>query len=177
VNTETMKNMVTSEGTNLYEISKDKSVMLVFLRHFGCIFCKEALFDLSKKRKYFEQGGIQLVFVHMATAEVADDYFKTFKLDSTPHISDPETVYYQRFGLIKGNTSQLMGLKNWVRGFEVSVGKGIEVSIRQIGDAFQMPGVFVIKDGVIQESFIHKTPADRPDYEKLVACCAISSSN
>ncbi len=38
------------------------------------------------------------------------------------------------------------------------------------GDGFQMPGVFLIKDGEVIKSFIHKTAADRPDYLVLAAC-------
>lgn len=166
-----LNEMITNTGESLYDITQKQSVLLVFLRHFGCIFCKEALIDISKKRKAFEGQCIKVILVHMATEEVADDYFKNFNLSGVTHISDPNCEYYQEFGLVKANTSQLMGLKNWVRGFEVSIGKGIEVSIRNVGDAFQMPGVFVIKEGQIIKSFVHKSPADRPDYEKLIQCC------
>ncbi len=170
-----LTNIITSTGESLFEISNDQTVLLVFLRHFGCIFCKEALIDISKKRKAFEGKCIRVVLVHMATDEVAEDYFKNFNLTGSTHISDPQCQLYQNFGLLKATSSQLMGLKNWVRGFEVSIGKGIEVSIRNIGDAFQMPGIFVIKGGCIQDSFIHKSPADRPDYERLVRCCISES--
>jgi peroxiredoxin len=166
-----MQNMITQTGKSLYDVSYEQTVLLVFLRHFGCIFCKEALIDISKKRKSMENKCIKVVLVHMATEAVAEDYFKTFNLGGVLHVSDPECKFYQEFGLVKATSSQLMGLKNWVRGFEVSVGKGIEVSIRNIGDAFQMPGVFVVKEGKIEESFIHKSPADRPDYERLIQCC------
>jgi hypothetical protein len=40
-----------------------------------------------------------------------------------------------------------------------------------MGDGFQMPGVFVITDGAIRESFIHKIVSDQPDYEDLLQCC------
>ena len=33
---------------NLKMLSDEKPVLLVFLRHFGCVFCKEAMADLSK---------------------------------------------------------------------------------------------------------------------------------
>ena len=167
-----IKRLVTVDNVNIYDVSFQNRVMVIFLRHFGCIFCKEALFDIAKKKRSLEEKGIRVVFVHMAPREVAVEYFKTFGLKEIDQISDPECKIYQSFGLLKGTSSQLMGLKNWYRGFEVSVGKGIEVSIKQIGDAFQMPGVFIIKDGDIKQNFIHKTAADRPDYEKLVDCCA-----
>lgn len=166
-----LNSMITVNNINILDASVNQPIMIIFLRHFGCIFCKEALFDIAKKRKAFEAKNLRIVFIHMAPREVAEDYFKTFGLKGIDHISDPDCALYQKFGLTKGTSSQLMGLKNWYRGFEVSVGKGIEVSIKQIGDAFQMPGVFVIKNGEIKQSFVHKTAADRPDYEKLISCC------
>jgi hypothetical protein len=36
-----------------------------------------------------------------------------------------------------------------------------------------MPGVFVIQNGEIRESFIHQLSSDRPDYEELLKCCVM----
>lgn len=177
MDTQSTKEMITNTGESVFDISKSNIVLLVFLRHFGCIFCKEALFDIAKKRKHIEVTGKKIILVHMATHEVAADYLKNFGIKDIVHVSDPTCQFYKNFGLVKGSTSQLMGLKNWVRGFEVSVGKGIEVSIRQIGDAFQMPGVFVLSRGKIINSYIHKTAADRPNYEKLLECCQLEISS
>lgn len=168
--------MYTNDGMSVAQYSEQSPVLLVFLRHFGCIFCKEALFDISKRRKSLEEKNVKIILVHMASPEVAEDYFKMFGLKGVSHISDQSCTLYNQFGLKKGSSSQLMGLKNWYRGFEVSVGKGIEVSIKQIGDTYQMPGVFVIRKGNIREKYIHKTAADRPDYEALVACCTAAQS-
>jgi hypothetical protein len=42
-----------------------------------------------------------------------------------------------------------------------------------LGDGFQMPGVFVIREGEVREHFIHRLASDRPDYAKLVECCSL----
>jgi hypothetical protein len=31
-----------------------------------------------------------------------------------------------------------------------------------------MPGIFMLKDGIVKSQFIHKSVADRPDYQKLI---------
>ena len=59
-----------------------------------------------------------------------------------------------------------------MRGFSAGVVKGHGIGA-QLGDGFQMPGVFVLRDGQIRESFIHKLSSDRPNYEKLAKCCAV----
>ncbi len=163
--------MKTTNGELIADLSHEKPVMLVFLRHFGCIFCREALKDLSQKRAELEAQGVKLVFVHMSDPEIAYAYFRKYNLEGIDHVSDPECRYYQEYGLVKGNFKQLFGLKNWIRGFEVTM-KGTMIGLQQIGDGFQMPGIFLLENGKIRDSFIHQSAADRPDYESLVNCCA-----
>ncbi len=109
----------------------------------------------------------------MAEAEIAERYFNRYNLPKAIHISDPECKYYKAFGLMKGNFTQLFGLQTWIRGFQAGLMEGHGIG-PQLGDGFQMPGVFVIQDGEIKEAFIHKLASDRPDYENLVKnCCAL----
>lgn len=166
-----LENTITQKGVSINEISKSKTVLLVFLRHFGCVFCREAMKELSKKRAGFEKRGVELIFVHMSDDETAQKYFNTYNLAGVNSISNPTCSLYDQFGLTKGKPNQLFGLKNWVRGFEVVAKDPSILSLRQIGDGFQMPGIFMILDGEIKESFIHKSASDRPDYDTLVQCC------
>lgn len=173
ISREVMAQMLTNDETTLLAESKTRPVMLVFLRHFGCMFCREALSDISKRRRSIEELGTKIVFVHMSDNDTAEKFFKKYKLTGTTHISDPDCRYYAEFGLTKGNFTQLFGLRSWMRGFQTAIVKQHGMA-PPIGDGFQMPGVFVIQDGEIQEAFIHKFSSDRPDYEKLVQnCCAI----
>lgn len=166
-----MPNMITNTGESLSELSYRKPILLVFLRHFGCTFCREALADIAKRRSSIEEMGTQIVFVHMTNNEVAERYFNRYDLEGAVHISDPECIYYREFGLLKGTFTQLFGLQSWIRGFKVGVLDGQGVG-PQLGDGFQMPGVFMIIDGEVKEQFIHKLASDRPDYLKLVQCCS-----
>lgn len=164
------KSIVTNEGNNLDSLSSKKKILLIFLRQLNCVFCRDSLKELSKMRDYFSEKETDLVFVHMTDNEIAEMYFKKFKLDGYQHVSDPSCGLYQKFGLVKGNFSQLFGLQNVVRGFEVTM-KGTFIALKQIGDGFQMPGVFLVDKGVIRDQFIHKYASDRPDYKKIVNCC------
>lgn len=167
-----LQTAITQQGQSIDEKSLKGSVLLVFLRHFGCVFCREAIKDLSKKRKGLADRGVEIVFVHMSDNETAQEYFDRYNITGVDSISDPSCALYQQFGLMKGRPGQLFGLKNWVRGFEVFVKDPTIVSVKQIGDGFQMPGVFLIKDSEVKQSFIHKSAADKPDYDQIVDCCA-----
>lgn len=162
--------MVTNEGKNIQELSYQHPVMLIFLRHFGCSFCREAIDDLAKRKKELESYGFRIVMVHMSEPELAEKYFQKFKFKNPVHISDPECQYYMAFGLKKGTATQLFGLHSWIRGFQSAVVEGRGFG-PQLGDGFQMPGVFIISDGEIRESFIHSLSSDRPDYMELAKCC------
>lgn len=167
-----LEKMVANTGERLSEMSYEKPVMLVFLRHFGCTFCREALADISKRRADIEATGTRIVFVHMASDEIAERYFNRYDLEGATHISDPECNYYKAFGLVKGNLTQLFGLQTFIRGFEASIVEGHGLG-PMLGDGFQMPGIFVIQESEVKESFIHKLASDRPNYVELAKCCAI----
>lgn len=165
------KSAQTSKGRTLDEASFEKPVLLVFLRHFGCIFCREAMKDISKKRNEWEEKNINIILVHMTDDETAQKYFTKYGIAQIEHISNPSCNLYASFGLMKGSGSQLFGLKSWIRGFEATVMTGIPIGLKQVGDGFQMPGVFLISKGQIMDSYIHTNASDRPDYSRLISCC------
>jgi peroxiredoxin len=172
VDNDLLSSMITNAGHNVYDMSHEKPVLVVFLRHFGCQFCREAMDELSKLRPKFGEMHTELVFIHMAEKKVAEDYFRKFNLAGVQHISDPTCHFYAGFGLIKGTFTQLFGLQSWFRGFTVQAKYGAEVG-KHLGDNFQMPGAFTIFEGQIKDSFIHKNASDRPNYNKLLDCCVL----
>ena len=173
-----LASMATLDGELVASISQDRPVLLVFLRHFGCTFCREALQDLSERQDKIAEFGGQLVLVHMSDRETAERYFAKYDLTGVQHVSDPNCRYYEAFGLTKGTARQLFGLHSWIRGFEAGVVNGHGIGTRQLGDGFQMPGVFVIQQGVVTGQFIHKLAGDRPEYTDLLAsCCEVPAGN
>ena len=168
IDLEIMNAMVTNTSENLMELTRQQPVFLVFLRHFGCVFCKEALHDLSERKQDFIKNGIRLVFVHMSDYDVANEYFKNYGLEGVAHISDPGCNYYSAFGITKGTFSQLYGLRTWIRGFGAKrAGHELEIA-KNLGDSTQMPGIFSLNRGKIVDTFIHKRASQIPDYDQLI---------
>ncbi|MEO8028220.1 MAG: SelL-related redox protein [Bryobacteraceae bacterium] len=153
-------------GVSLVEMSQESPVMLVFLRHFGCTFCREALADLAEQRKEIAETGTQLAIVHMGNEEQAAEFFALYGIDDVPRISDPKCALYRAFGLSRGSARALFGPKVWWRGMRAGVVDGHGVG-GQVGDGFQMPGVFLIFHGEVLRTFRHDSAADRPDYVAL----------
>jgi peroxiredoxin len=159
--------MKTQTSASVLSISSKKPILLVFLRHFGCQFCREAMDDLSKMRPRLEASNMELVLVHMAEDNVAEGFFRKFNLDGVKHISDPDCRFYTVFGLVSGRFTQLFGIQSWIRGFKVRAKYGSEVG-KHLGNNFQLPGAFIISEGEIRDSYIHKYISDRPNYDKMI---------
>lgn len=160
--------MITNEGVSVALLSQRKPILLVFLRHFGCTFCREALQDLADRLDTIHALGAELVLVHMSDDETFDTYAARYGLQSVQRVADPSCRFYQAFGLTKGTARQLFGLHSWIRGFQAGVVDGHGVGTRPLGDGFQMPGVFVIEDLEVKRRFIHKLAGDRPEYVDLL---------
>ncbi|MFN0015711.1 MAG: SelL-related redox protein [Saprospiraceae bacterium] len=159
-----------NSGKSVAQLADETPVLLVFLRHFGCSFCREAMADIAKRRGRLEKKGLRIVFVHMAPEpKEAEKFFKKYKLHPIEHVSDPEKRFYRAFGLDRGTPGQLFGLMNWIRGFQGGVieGHGFAYQNENLGDGFQMPGVFVLHKGAVIHSFVHAHAWDRPDYEAI----------
>ena len=173
---ELLKNIKTNTGQGLYELTFKSPVLLLFLRKFGCVFCQESIKDIKRKSLDIEKKGVQICFVHMATTQEGEEYFEKYGLKGVLHISDPDCKIYADFGLVKGRFNQIFGLQVWLRTIESVVVEKSNIFVKQIGDGFQMPGVFYLKDGVIQDQFIHTQASDRPDYMNLIqGCCSADS--
>lgn len=159
----------TNTGATLEQVCAEGRTLVVFLRHGGCIFCREALDELSRTRNSIEHMKTRLVLVHMMSDDEARELFSRYALDDVFRISDPDRSLYEAFGLEQGSVPQLLGWKVWWRGLVAGVLHRHPAG-RLKGDGRQMPGVFLLKDGEIIHEFRHRTPADRPGYADMVSC-------
>ncbi len=166
---DSLREFHTETGRPLLDLVDESPVLLVFLRHFACSFCAQALDRVSQVRSQIEAKGVRPVFVHLGSPERAKPYFDYYNLSDVERVSNPEATLYQipAFGLSRTNPYlhffNLTVWKGWLKGAMFKYGIGL---IRE--DADQMPGVFFLKDRKIVRAFRHRTIADEPDYLKMV---------
>lgn len=157
----------TGHGVSLDELSRLGPTLVVFLRHAGCPFCREALADIAGIRPRLEGEGARLVLVHLCAEQEIARLLAIHGLQETPRIHDPHGSLYRAFGLPRGSLADVAGPKVWWRACQAVVGGRHSAGIPH-SDAFQMPGVFLIFHGEILRSYRHQSAADRPDYLALV---------
>jgi len=155
----------TTSGMSLAELSQQQPVLLIFLRHSGCTFCREALADLSAARAKIEKSGTKLAIVHMGTAESFAAFTASYGLSNVPAVSDPQRRLYRGLGLRRGKLAQLVGFTVWWRGTKSFFAGHYPGALE--GDGTQMPGVFLLQNGRVVRRFIHDNAAQRPDYAAL----------
>lgn len=155
-------------GVSLSELSNGQRTLVVFLRHSGCTFCREALADIAAQREGIERTGVQLAIVHMGSPEAGIALLAKYRLEDVSLICDPEQRLYRAFELERGNLWQVLGPQVWWRGLRTAIfarhGFG-----RITADVWQLPGVFLLDHGKIVRSFRPRSSADRPNYSDL-AC-------
>ena len=161
-----LRDLRTNTGRRLSYLADQRPQLIVFLRHTGCTFCREAMSDLAAQREQIEAAGSGIILVHIS--EVDDNtFFDQYGLGDLPRIADPKCRLYRQFGLDLGGFSQLFGLRVWFRGFQAGVLRGHGIGgIR--GNTFQMPGVYLYHCNQILDGFQHDVASDRPDYTAFV---------
>jgi peroxiredoxin len=135
--------------------------LLVFLRFFGCIFCRETVSDLRKLSEERE-GFPNVLFVSEAGATEARAFVRRYWPNARV-IADPKADLYAAFGVGKSI------LKAFSPGVfsarRRALDKGHEVGALD-GNAFRMPGAFLVRGSEIVWSHHFKHSADQPDFDR-----------
>ena len=153
----------TCRGEALGELSQRVPVLLVFLRHAGCTFCREAMADLARQRRRIEAAGVHIVLVHMSSRERFRRFAGRYDVADLDHVTNPNRDLYRAFGLKRGSLRQLFGWEVWKRGIQAGLGDGHGIGAVE-GDSTQMPGTFLIWKGAVVRSHRHYLASDRPNY-------------
>jgi hypothetical protein len=158
----------TQNGDSLFDLSQSQDLLVVCVRHSGCTYCREALDDLARQRSAIQESGARPVVVHMGSVAQGEEMLRRSGCDGIDHVSDPTRRVYRALDLRFGTLTGLFGGRTVWRavfgGVVFRFGFG-----RIIGNALQMPGAFLIRDGRIVKAFRHQSSADRPNYAEI-AC-------
>lgn len=158
-----------SQGKTLDKLSQERPVLVVFLRHGGCPFCRQVLDQLQALSAQLEQRNLQLAIVHMMDNEQAEKLLSRYALHNVQHFSDPERKLYELFQVKRGSLSETIGPAIWWSGFKTTILSGYLPGIP--GKDIQQLGAAVILDkSHVVASHFSQNSADLPDWDQLLAC-------
>lgn len=137
------------------------------VRHSGCTFCREELYNFKNYEDAFLSLGFKPVVVHLGSEDSGDNLQKKYELSKTLFISDPKKFWFKLFGFPRGSVNQVLGPKNIKQGllggslFKFGIGK-LE------GDGFQLGGAALLINGTFQ--ILHKAQyaGDLGDFAELI---------
>ncbi len=153
-------------GSPISAVTAQSPALVVFLRSFGCTFCREAMDDVARIQHEIRRSGAGIVFVHGASADEAAPWFAKYGLNGVTTISDPTLAHYRAFGLGRTHASELINPNVWMRGAACAWSHGF--GSQTVEMMRQLPGIFVVQRGEVVSEYRHQSPADRPDYRAFV---------
>jgi len=144
----------------------DHTIVLSFVRHFGCMLCREQVTALHDSLPSIRRNGAELVVVGSGQPEQISDFREQLGLN-IPIYVDPERRAYDAAGLKRGLwlTFKPRTWGNWLRAYRQGMRQG---SLQ--GDNWQQGGVFVIRPGnVTSYAYVSQEAGDHPPVEEVIA--------
>lgn len=157
----------TNKGDRLIELSNKRPLLLVFIRHLGCTFCRETVSEISEIENKIKEKNLEPVFVHLSDPSFGDKFFGEYFNHEVSHISDPTRVLYRALKIKRGSLWQLYGLKTWYRGIVAAIFKG-HGGVKSIeGDVMQLGAYFILDKGQIVFSHYNGNASEQFDLDLI----------
>ncbi len=145
---------------------RDRPAVTVWLRHYGCLFCREQAAEMRTVQPRIEQLGARLVFVGNGGVRQARAFQAQHAADVTV-LTDPELRSYRAIGARSGVFSTV-GPGAWRAGLRALSRGARQTSVK--GHPFQQGAVLVIAPGDrVVFSHISNTAGDHPPVASVVA--------
>jgi len=148
---------------------ESRPILLAMMRHFGCIFCKEQVTQLSTHRARIRAAGGELIILGNGTPQQAAWFIEDYKVEA-PVYTDPDLVSHGLLGAKRGNIIDprvvLRGASAVLHGFRQT---------KTMGPAALNGGIFVITPAnEMPYRYISRFAGDHPDPE--VALLALEAA-
>lgn len=143
-----------------------RGLALIFLRHFGCPFCREHARELDRKRNAFRSADVEIVMIGTGTPAQADAFRHELDL-SSPVFTDPDRGAYRAFGLVEAPLRSLLDPRVLAGGARAAI-KGY-LPRKPQGRAMQLQGQFLIdRTGTIRSVARPRVMSEIPSASALL---------
>lgn len=164
--------VVTLEGRHVRvrELWREGVVVTSFLRHYGCLFCHQAVAEIIAIIPEVTARGATLLFVGNGSVEQAKRFFAEKKLprDGCTVVTDPERETYRAAALRRGYAATFLNAGS-VRSYREARAEGHRIT-GVFGDLTQLGGVMVTR-APARLLMMHRSrfAGDRADRKAILA--------
>jgi AhpC/TSA antioxidant enzyme len=141
----------------------DGVTLIVFLRHFGCMFCREAISDLREAAEA-NSGFPDVLFLVQASPTEARAFLRRY-WPGARAVADPSLEFYEEFGVRRGGVMEAIGPRV-LASSPRALAKGHRNGPRS-GDPWRMPGVFAVRNESVIWCHRARHAADHPDFARI----------
>lgn len=152
-------------GTSIQDHSFAAPFLVILLRHIGCPFCRKTLQELSDSLHLIADCGYRVGIVHMDDEADMAAPLKRYSLENLPRFHDPDKRLYQALHLPRMSFRALGRMGMWKQGISDSLAHGGSFPK---ADPMQLPGAFLIDQGVVLAGEPVLSPEDSPDFLALL---------
>jgi len=147
--------------------NSERGCAVVFLRHFGCIFCSEHATQLRRDHQQFLDRGYAVVAIGLGSVQRAAKFKHDHALPFAV-LADSDQRGYQAYGLGRGTLGDIFNPVLLVKS-----AKALFSGARQgrtSGDASQLPGTFIVDPaGYVRYAKPAKIASDLATTAELIA--------
>jgi len=159
----------------LGDLWSERPAVLVFVRHFGCVFCRELAVDIHRHREDFEKADVELAVIGHGSPAHAKDFRQLQNVDLRLLV-DPDREVYKLAGAKVATLTELIGPRQILRGLRATVlsrlGQG-SIAVHQgkiLGHAAQLGGVLIVApDGTVRYAHLSEESGDNPPAREVLA--------
>ncbi len=149
------------------------SAVVVWLRHYGCLFCREQAAEFRARSGDMEDRGALLVFVGNGEPRYASEFRDQHCPDCTL-LTDPDLASYRVIGARSGLLNTV-GPQAWGAAVRALSRGARQKNVR--GSPFQQGGVLVIAPGDdVVYSYLSKAAGDHPRVDDVIAAIPAPAS-
>lgn len=159
----------------LRDLWRDRPAVIVWLRQFGCPFCRAYSVQLNGARSRFEEAGARVVLIGQGTPEDAARFRRHFGID-LKILTDADRVTYLWAGTKLATVDELVGPVVVVRALLAMARNRVFIGHNTADEAQLGGSIVVLPDGTMPFSHISRNAADMAPVDEILAVVDAASS-
>ena len=158
-------------GDKVYVSSlwNSQSVVLVFLRHFGCIACRAQIDQIMKNKTMLEKNGAKIIFIGNGPSAMIKAFKEDLKIPHALIFTDPSLEVFDACGFNRG-LKYLVNAKTVMEGLKLyNEGYTQGIPTKATGSNLQMGGIIAMKPpGIVTYHFASEYLGHFEDLNNIV---------